>query len=263
MTEAVSTKTTFEQDFGKGYKMFRPTHNASRSREVRLDIPQDWLPFIHEEAELLSPTLHLDRDLTYLYTEELIKRFPRVKQEAKVSKELLAVLETLLHAMDYLTHERFLNAPFAETDKQDIDEIIGDVFDEKKKRQFSTDANRPLLNKSPLFSDEKGVFVKDIRDDRTRIYVVVLYKKTDSLTEHFNHVGHWIGETNMKPNVARVSFAEMLEGKTDVELHERTLFYLNTIKRTLSWFFNSTSWRSGELYGFDRMDIISKLGIHR
>lgn len=263
MTEQQTAGKEFEKEFDKGHKLLSLHHYARDGEDVKLDIPKEWLPRVHEQVDLLTPTINLERDLVYLYTEDLIQQFPALKEEGKLSVEMVAILETLLHAMDFLTHERFLNAPFEETDREEIKGIIGQVFDKQKTSHFTTSANRPFLNKSPIFVDEEKVFAKDKRVERNRIYMAVLYKKTNSVTEHFQLVGHWIGHVDLKPNRARVSYDEMLAGMTDLEIHEQTLFYLNMVKRTLAWFFNSTSWRSGELHGFDKMDIASKLGVYR
>lgn len=263
MTEQISTKKEFEKEFEKGTKLLSLQHYSSKGEDVKLDIEKEWLSRLHENVDLLSPVMNLERNLVYMYTEELIQLFHILNEEGKLPFELLAVLETLLQGMDYLTHERFLNAPFEEKDREDIKGIISQVFEEKKINRFSESSNRPKLNKSPIFEDEEKVFAKDKRLERNRIYMAVLYKKTDSLAEHMQLVGYWIGHVNLKPNRVRVSYEEMLEGKTDVELHEDTLFYLNMVKRTLAWFLNSLSWRSGELHGFDKIDIASKLGLYR
>lgn len=263
MAKQAPAGAEFEKEFEKGFKMLSQNHFGNDGVDVKLDIPTEWLPLLHPEVQLLSPTLHLERELVYLYTEELIQLFPAIQEEGKLSNELLAVFETLLHAMDYMTHERFLNAPFGEQDRDELEDILRQVFDEKKTSRFTESANRPLLNKSQIFSDEEKVFAKDERKERTRIYMAILYKKSENMTEHFSRVGHWLGEVKLKPNTARLKYAEVVEGKTDIELHERTLLYLNIVKQTLSWLLNSASLRGGELYTFDRMDIASKLGIYR
>lgn len=105
------------------------------------------------------------------------------------------------------------------------------------------------------------VYTMDNRGERTRIYMAVLYEKPASTFEHFKHVGHWLGELDLKPNTNEISYEDYLKGMTNEELHQELLYEINRVKRVFSWFLNSYSCRNNKLAGFDVIDLCSKLGI--
>lgn len=249
------------ESFKNGSMLESINHLSRHGAEVSLDINQELLPFTYDTVHLLSPMMHHERSLLFMYIEEMIQFFPDIKLEGVTDKKLLNVVETLLLALDYLTHERFIKKPFEEQNREELYEILYQCFDENKKHSFSTDSKRPFLNKSKFTVREGKVLALDEREERTRIYMAVYYQKPDSLMEHFKHLGKWLGEVHLKPNGARVSYEEYCAGMTDHELHAELLFYLSTVKKTLAWFLNSCSWRHNDLKLFDELDLSSKLGI--
>lgn len=252
-----------DQEFGRGHKLLSLNHFSRNGNEVKLAIEKELLPFIAEEVHLLTPRTFHERDLVYLYVQELIDRLPGLKREGIIEAHLLSVLESLLLALDYLTHERFAYAPFTDEHRNEIKQIISTCFLDNKSACFSENANRPTLNKARILTSEDKVYCMDEREEDKRIYLAVLYSKSATEMEHFKKIAHWIGNITLKPNQSNVSFEEYQEGKTEHDLHEALLFYLNVVKNTFSWFINCTSWRVNELMGFDVMDINSKLGLKR
>ena len=248
-----------ETELEKGYKLIR----IQRATEmVKLsEIDENWLPYLHEEAHLLSLHLQHERTLLYLLTEELFSIFSTLKEENIIEEKLLHILETILLGMDYLTHERLVHHPFEAEDKANLLSRLSELFLPEKTHAFSDCANRPLLNKSKLYLNDEGVYAKDEREKRTRIYAVILYKKPINAMEHFRQVVFQLMSVQLKPNTSNVSHEDMLQGMTDCELHTDTLLYLNLVQRTLSWFVNSASWRHNELFTFDELDLRSKLSL--
>ena len=175
--------------------------------------------------------------------------------------KLIAVVETLLLALDYLTHERFFHQKFSKEDREGIEAILMEFLQGEKTHRFSVDANRPSLNKSLIQQKDGKVFALDHRTEKSYIYMGVVYEKTNSQTDKMKQIGQWLGNIHLKPNAENISYEEYLSGMTSHEIHEDTLFHLNMVSRTLSWIFNSDSWRSGILRLYDEMDIQSKLGI--
>ncbi|WPS85328.1 hypothetical protein SMD22_01490 (plasmid) [Brevibacillus halotolerans] len=100
----------------------------------------------------------------------------------------------------------------------------------------------------------------DQREEKTRIYMAVLYKRPKNMMEHVKHVGYWLSQVNLKPNI-KLSDEQIIEGKTEHDLHVDTIFYLNMVQRALSWFLNTTSWKNNQLFTFDEVDIRCKLRI--
>jgi len=264
MAQTLSVKEIIAEEMKFGHKLIRLQHAPSKGVAVELDVEPDYLPELHETAELMSPTQQNERDIIYKYVEDMIQLLPEVKAEGIMEKGVVAVLETLLLSLDYLTHERLLNAPFTAQIAEDLDTIHAQVFEQVKTAVFSHYANRPQNNRGEIYEQEGAVYVDDQRkENRNFIYMAVIYKKPENLMERMKQIGYWLSSVKLNPSTDKVTYEEMCEGKTNHEIHERTLFYLNTTLRTLAWFLNSKSWRSNELHGFDQMDIASKLGIYR
>lgn len=250
-----------DEKFKNGSMLESLHHYPRNGEEVTLGIDKELLPYVYDEVHLLSPVLQNERNIIYLYVEELIQMFPTFKKEGLMNSNLVAVVETLFLAMDFLTNDRFFNAPFTKDDKEELQNILKECFQEEKSHVFSTDANRPVLNKSKIYQNDEKVYALDKREEKIRIYMAVMFKKPESIKDHMKHVGRWLGDVHLKPNGARITYEEYMAGMTDHELHQETLFYIGMVKRTLSWLFNSCSWRSGSLLIFDEMDLCSKLGI--
>ncbi|WP_442637783.1 hypothetical protein [Rossellomorea marisflavi] len=264
MAQALTVKEIIAEEMKFGHQLLRLNHTPSKGVAVELDVELDYLPELHESAELMSATQQNGRDIIFKYLEDMIQLLPEVKAEGVMEKGVFGVLETLLLSLDYLTHERLLNAPYTAQIAEDLDAIYAQAFEQEKTAVFSTDANRPRNNRGKIYERDGALYVDDQREEnRNFIYMAVIYKKPDNLMERMKQLGYWMGNVNLNPSTDKVSYEEMCEGKTNHEIHERTLFYLNTTLKTLSWFLNSTSWRSNELHGFDQMDIASKLGLYR
>lgn len=237
--------------------------NHLHSQKVKLNIADCLLDRIDDEIDLLYPMMHHVRGLAFMYIQELIDLLPEVKKEGVINTKLLSIVETLLFGLDYLTHNNFINAGFNEEHKEKIKEILKETFDEKKTYVYSTDAQRPKLLKSKIFKSEDEIYAEDNRESTSRIYMAVLYKKYDSVMDRFKQVGRVLNDVNLKIERDSVNYEEMLEGKTNIELHEELILYINVIKGTLCWLLNSLSWRNNELHVFDEIDICSKLGIKK
>jgi hypothetical protein len=261
-TEEQAFMEYVEDTFKEGHTLLRINH-AARQEKVKLDLEKELLPYSYKMVDLLSPHAYHERSLLYMYTEELISLLPRVKEEDIMNRSILTVLETLLLAMDYLTHERFTYAPFEDKHREKLYEILEDCFEKTKRHTFSEYANRPSLNKSAWYQNEDEVYCLDQREEKTRIYMAVVYKKPKNMMEHFKHVGYWLSQINLKPNMnpSKVTYEEMLQGKTEHGLHVDTIYYLGMVQRTISWFLNTTSWRYNQLLPFDEIDIRCKLGL--
>ncbi|WCK57382.1 hypothetical protein PP175_25280 (plasmid) [Aneurinibacillus sp. Ricciae_BoGa-3] len=117
------------------------------------------------------------------------------------------------------------------------------------------------MNASEMYEKEGKTYCLDKREDKTRIYMAVIYKKSNNRMEPFKNVGYLLQQVNLKPNSERVEYHEMLAGQTDHQLYQDLLFYLNMVIRTLCWLMNSASWRNNQLFPFDEIEIRSKLGI--
>jgi hypothetical protein len=247
--------------FKNGNRVLRLNHTPSKGQEVELDINKEWLPYLHSEVHLLSPYLQHERSLLYSYIEELIKRFPELIEDEMMDNELLNVVKTLLLGLDYISHERFINGEFKQEHREKLNAILEECFEEKKSFEFSTYANRPVLNTAKIIKGEDKVYCLDKREERNRLYMGIVFTKPVNKQEMYKQIGHWLGEVHLKPNTDRVSYEEMLEGKTNHELHVDVLFYLNMIKQTFSWLLNSASWKMNQLMPFDEMDIRCKLGL--
>ncbi|MCU5281594.1 hypothetical protein OCA22_24780 [Bacillus cereus] len=254
-------KKIIAEEFKNGNKLLSLHHYAKDGNEVKLAIEQEWLPYLHEEVELLSPENFHERHLVYMYVQELIEMLPKLKEEGVIEKRLLTVVETLLLALDYLTHERFAYAPFKNEHREETNNIIQDCFSEAKSTTFLNDANRPDLLKSKIIKGKEKIYCLDEREEKRRLYMAVVYTKPKDLQDRFKQVAYWLGHVNLKPNSDRVSYQESIEGKTNHDLHVDLLFYLNMVKQTLSWFIHSYSWENNELAVFDEIDITSKLGL--
>lgn len=264
MAQEVTVKEMIAEEMEFGNQLLRLQHSPSEGVAVELDVPLDYLPELHETADLLSATEQNSRDIIYKYLEDMIQLLPEVKAEGIMEIGVVAVLETLLLSLDYLTHERLINAPYTVQITEDLDAIHAQAFEQEKTAVFSTDANRPRNNRGKIYERDGALYVDDQREEnRNFIYMAVIYKKPENLMERMKQLGYWLGNVKLSPGTSKISYEEMMEGKTDIGIHERTLFYMNTTLRTLSWFLNSTSWRSNELHGFDQMDIASKLGLYR
>lgn len=264
MAQEVTVKEMIAEEMEFGHQLLPLQHSPSDGVVVELDVPLDYLPELHESADLMSVSRQNSRDIIYKYLEDMIQLLPKVKEEAVMDKEVVAVLETLLLSLDYLSHERLIDAPFTSQIADDLEAIQAQVFELEKTAVFSSDANRPRNNRGKIYENEGVLYVDDQREEnRNFIYMAVIYKKPENLMERMKQLGYWLGNVKLSPGTNNISYEEMMEGKTDVGIHERTLFYMNTTLRTLSWFLNSTSWRSNELLGFDKMDIASKLGLYR
>jgi len=245
----------------KGSKMERLNHYPRDGEKVTLKIEKDFLPYLHETVDLLSPYKYHQRTLLFMYIEELIQLFDKVKEERILHADLLSTCETLLLALDYLSNERFINSSFTEEDRTEIYSILEDAFEPDKKHSFSNNASRPAIQKEKIMYKEDASYVMDQREDRIRLYLAVYYKKTSTTCEHFRNVGKWLGEINIKPDSGEMSYEEYLAGMTNHGLHQEHLFYLNMVKRAFSWLFNSYSWRENKLMLFDELELYSKLGI--
>lgn len=249
------------EEFKMGHKLISLHHYLRDGEEVQLNIEKEWLPYLNQEVHLLSPDLFLERNLIYLYIQELIELLPLLKAEGIIQNNLLNTVETLLLALDYLTDEQFINTPFTAEHQSALKNILKDCFKKEKSTSFIGNCNRPRLNKSPIFVDETSIYALDKRVERNRIYMAVLFKKPKDAMERFNQVGQLLQSVNLKPDRSRVSYEQMLEGKTDHDLHEDLVFNLSLIKRTFLWLLNSASWRQNDLYPFDKIDVSIKLGL--
>ncbi|MFJ8528388.1 hypothetical protein [Bacillus sp. NPDC094106] len=257
----INMEKLMADEFKNGNKLLSLHHYAKDGDEVKLEIKKEWLPYLHDEVDLLSPESFHERHLVYMYVQELIEMLPKLKEEGAMEKQLLIVIETLLLALDYLTHERFAYAPFTNEHREEINSIIKECFEQEKTATFSNDANRPSLLKSKIIEGKEKVYCLDEREEKRRLYMAVVYTKPKDLQDRFKQIAFWLGNVNLKPNSDRVTYQESIEGKTNHDLHVDLLFYLNMVKQTLSWFIHSYSWRNNELAGFDEIDIISKLGL--
>jgi hypothetical protein len=253
--ESVSSKEKFKE----GSLLIQLHHMQSDGELIELKIDAELIPLLSEDIYLLSPYRHHTRDLIWMYVEEVIFLFPTLQEE--INPEVSSVLNTLLIAMDYLTHERFMYMPFTNEHRNEIKAILDNCFDSGKTRSFSTESNRPKLNKATLKMEGNRITCLDVRKERTRIHMAVLFEKSESKMKSFHQVAHWLQKMNLNPDTSQVSYDECIKGKTNHDLHVDHLFYLNRIQRTLCWFINSFSWRTNELYTFDRIDLMSKLGI--
>lgn len=261
MTREEELKQFIEEELKEGYKYIRVNHSPSKGEEVEIDIEEELFEHIHPMVDLLSPYEHHERSIFYLYTEALIQFLPILKEEKYIHRSLLSVVETMLLALDYMTHERFTNIPFTDEHRNEIEDILSECFEETKTHHFSVYANRPVRNESNLLKKDKTFYCLDKREEKSRIFMAVVYKKTKTKKEHMGNLAKMIAKVNLKPNRSNVSYQEMLEGKTDHGIHEDLIYYINRVKLALSWLINSTSWRSNELYGFDEWEIKCKLGI--
>lgn len=251
------------KQFSGGSKLLSLHHYPKDGTKVKLDIDQELLPYLYRQVDLLSPVALLDRHLVYMYTERLIGLFHELKQEGSTNPELLAIMETLLLALDYLSHERLFDIPFEQTHRDTVRNILLECFEEKKSYSFTTDHNRPILLQSSIFMEDDNVYTLDEREERVRLYMAVFYLQPKNQREHFTHVGHWLGKVDMKPNASQIPYEDFIKGFTDHHLHQDTLYFFNMCKRALVWFTNTYSWRNNELAGFDRMDLHAKLGLYR
>lgn len=264
MAQDMQKKEEIESTFEHGNMMIRLNRKDLQGRTVSIDFPAEYLDYIYPSADLISISQQNERTILFKYLDDMIRLLPELKAEGIMDRDMFSVLETLLMSIDYLTQEEFLESPFSDERHEKLYSLYSQVFEKVKKSEFITDSSRPKQNRGMLYVQDDKVFVDDQRVDSTGlIYMAVLYKKPEHLMERMKQLGYWISQVRLVPNTDRVSFEEMKKGKTNVGIHERTLFFLNTTLRTLAWFLNSTSWRSNELHGFDRIEIASKLGIYR
>jgi hypothetical protein len=251
-----------EDSFRDGSKNIKVTQKTGEEKEkVKLELDKRLLPYSHKTVDLLSPYSYHERTILHLYTEELISLLPQVREEDIINPLLFSVIETLLFALDYLTHSRFSYIRFEDKYRNKLYEIFNECFEIKKVNMFSEYANRPKLNKSSWYQDGDEVYCLDKREEKTRIFLSVVYPKPKHMMEHFKNVGLVLTKVILKPNTSNVTYEEMLDGKTDHDLHVDTLFYLGMVQRTLRWVLNSASWRENDLYTFDEMEIRCKLGL--
>ncbi|PLS19209.1 hypothetical protein CVD28_02020 [Bacillus sp. M6-12] len=250
-----------KERFKNGHHLLRLNHTPRMGEEVTLEVEKEWLPYLHSEVHLLSPYPQHERSLLFSYIEELIQKFPQLVEEEMIDKGLFNVLKTLLLALDYLSHERFINGEFQEKHREKLNAILRECFEDEKTFAFSEYANRPVLYSTPIIKGEDKVYCMDKRVEKNRLYMAVVFSKPMNQQERFKQIGHWLGEVHLKPNTDRISYEDMLKGQTNHELHVDVLFYFNMVKQTFSWLLNSASWRMNELMPFDEMDICSKLGI--
>ncbi len=124
------------QDFKNGTLLVKINHLKEDGAEVPLEIEKDLLSKIYGEVDLLSPYRHQTRELLYMYTDELIQLFLDVKQDESMNKEVVAVFETLLLALDYLTDPRFLKVNFKREYRDYVKEVLQECFNVKKKPYF-------------------------------------------------------------------------------------------------------------------------------
>jgi hypothetical protein len=247
--------------FKNGNFFIRLQHSPKDGEEVPLDMEKDLLPYTDSKVHLLSPYAYHERTMLYMVIEELIQLFGEIKKEQSMEPSLLSVLETLLMGLDFLTHIKLINTPFQENHKNRIHDILSECFEKQKQHSFSLNAERGHLNASEIVKKDGKIYALDKREDKTRIYMAVVYRKANNNMERFKQVGYLLRQVDLKPNSSHVEYEEMLAGKTDHELYSDLLFYLNMVIRTLCWLMNSASWRSNQLYPFDEMDIRCKLGL--
>lgn len=248
--------------FDNGHFLMRLNHTESDGEKVLLDdIELEWLKELHPVVDLLSPATQNTRNLFYLYVEKMIQHFPLLKKEGKMDEKVVSVLETLLLSLDYLTNERFINAPFGEDEKEELRAILEEIFQLEKSHIFSSDSNRPVQNTSELYVEGDRIFAKDNRNERNRLYMAVAYRKNENQIDRIRQIGYWIGEIKIPLDRNKVSYEEVLKGNTNVELHEELIYVINRIRLAIAWFLNSYSWKNNELIGFDEFDIASKTRI--
>lgn len=262
MTQDQEILEFVEDTFREGHTLLRVDQTTGDER-VTFSLEKVLLPHTYKTVHLLSPYPYNERSLIYMFVEELISLFPIVREEEIMDPSLMAVVETFLRALDYLTHERFTRTGFEDRHREHLYRILQECFDIKKNEPFSSFANRPHLNKSEWFQQDEELFCLDTRQDKTRIYMSVFYKKPKNMMEHFKHVGQWLSKITLKPNTSKVEYEDVLKGKTDHELHVDTLYYLGMVQRTFSWLLNSSSWRSNELFHYDMIELNCKLGIRK
>lgn len=264
MAQDMTKQEEIESEFENGNKMIRLSREDLQGRAVTIDFPVESLDYIYPSADLISFSQQNERTILFKYLEDMIHLLPEVKTEGVMDNDMVSVLETLLLSLDYLTQEDLLEAPFSDDRQETLTALYAQVFEPLKNSTFLSDAGRPKQNRGVLYVEDGKVYVDDQREKSPGIiYMAVLYKKPEHLMERMRQLGYWISQVRLVPNADKVSFEEMRKGKTNVGIHERTLFFLNSTLRTLAWFLNSTSWRSNELHGFDRVEIASKLGIYR
>lgn len=246
--------------FKDGHTLLRINQKAGEEK-VTLTLEKELLPFTYKTVHLLSPYPYHERSLLGMYVEELISILPVIQEEEIIHPSLLSVVETLLRALDYLTHERFIRTGFEGRHREHLYKILRECFESEKNEPFSTFANRPQVCKSEWMEKDGELFCLDPRQEKTRIYLAVFYKKPQTMMEHFKDVGHWLSQISLKPNTSKVEYEEAMKGKTDHELHVDTLYYLGMVQRTFSWLLNCSSWRSNELFHYDKIELRCKLGI--
>jgi hypothetical protein len=264
MTDEENIQEMVEEELSKGFSLFSLEYSPgyfTQNDKIVLKIEDYLLPFIDEKVHFLSPHRYLPRHALFMYVQELISMFSELKEEGQVDSSLLAVVETILLGMDYLTHESFIENPFKDENREDLYRILEECFQEKKRHSFSKDANRPLLYKAEWIHENGEIYCIDKREKKTNLRIGIIFKKTKTKKEFFKNVAMVLNEIDFKPNLSRVSYQEAIEGMTEHRLHVDLVFHLNQLKTTLLWLLNSTSWRTNSLKEFDKIDIQHKLGL--
>lgn len=248
--------------FNNGRYTFRLHHTVGMGEKVKLDeIESRWLPYIQKEVVLVSPLPYHERSILYMHIEELFSIYDRVEEEDLLDRELLGIFQTLIVALDYLSHERFLTGVFEDRHRDSINSILGDCNRSDKQHTFSKYSGRPKLNKATIQKEEDGIFCIDNREERTRVFMGLIFKKSNTAVEEFRQLGLALSGMNLKPNISNTLYDDVLLGKTDHQIHNDVVFYINIVLRTFLWLLNSTSFRRNKLESFDYFDVQYKLGI--
>lgn len=252
-----------EERIKEGTLAIRVTQSSKNKEEVGLGLQDGDCEFLHNTVDLLTVSVHHVRDLIYMYVEELVQMLPKVKEEGVGSKEVIAVFETMLLGLDYLTDPAFQNIYFEDKHSNHLDELMEDCFNIEKKHSFLTNVTRPRVNKGKIVEDGKNSYAIDTSEDKKRIFMGVLYKKPESLFEHFLNVSKMLSDLELQGETVKTPYDDILKGMRDCELHDYCIYNINRIRRVFLWFLNSYSCRENELAGFDVMEISAKLQLNR
>lgn len=260
-----TTIEEMKESMEKGIMHHRVNHKPSDGEFVKLEgIELDWQEHLETHVHLYSIEQHMGKVLMEQYLEEMIHLLPELKASGEVSVMMTAILETLLLSLDRLLHKSLQGVLFSDEVNDEINAIFAEFNQIEKSHAFTTDANRSRVNKAVIVKDGDTLYAHDEREERRPIYMSVLFEKTNSQKEKMSQLAHvWTLISDLSQNGDRVEYEDYIRGMRECGLHERTIYFINLVKRVLNWFFNSTSWRSNELQPFDEMEIGIKLGAFR
>lgn len=265
MRTVEEVKEEMNEAMEKGIMHHRLNHKPSNGEFVKLEgISTDWQEHLATHVHLYSPEQYMGKVLMEQYLEEMIDLLPKLKASGEVSVMMTAILETLLLSLDRLLHPSLQGVLFSDEVNDDINAMFAEFNQIEKRHSFTTDANRYRVNKAVIIKDGDSLYAHDERAERRFIYMSVLFEETNSQKEKMSQLAHvWTLISDLSQNGNKVEYEDYIRGMREGDLHERTVYFINLVKRVLNWFFNSTSWRSNELQAFDEMEIGIKLGAFR